>query len=186
MTSQKVNIKLYIALALVFFVFFGCVGAVVIGRLKDFIQYILYTDKNTKLPNRQMCDVYINSLNEKDIGEQYTCLLIKLNNLVDLNATMGRTAADTVLGDFGRMIKTLSTNYGFMGYNGPGQFLGLFEHCGKQKAEMFMELLKSNVEAYNEKQVETKIKYSVAFVNSTEDKIYDIRTLIRQAFDRLR
>ena len=185
-TSQKVNIKLYLALALVFFLFFGCVGAVVIGRLKDFIQYIIYTDKNTQLPNRQMCDIHISSLSEKDLGEQFTCIIIKLDNLFDLNATMGRTAADTLLGDFGRIIKSLSRNYGFMAYNGAGQFLGLFDQCSSQKADLFIGMLNNSVEDYNDKQIEMKIKYSVVYLNSTDDNNYNVRELIHRTFEKLK
>ena len=116
-TSQKVNIKLYLALALVFFLFFGCAGAVLIGRLRDFIQYILYTDKTTKLPNRQMCDLKIGELSSKELGEQFTCMIVRIDNLRKLNDTLGRTAGDTMLRDFGDILKSISRNYGFIGLN---------------------------------------------------------------------
>ena len=183
-TSEKVNIKLYIALAVVFFLFFGCAGAVLIGRLGDFMQYIIYTDKTTKLPNRQMCDVKINSLSEKQLGEQFTCMLIKIDNLAQLNDTLGRNAGDTILGDFGAMIKSISKSYGFVGWN-QGGFLGLFEECTASKAELFEEMLQKSVDEYNEKQVKIQVKYSVAYTNSTDDKTYDVRTLIRHTFAKL-
>ena len=184
-TSQKVNIKLYIALALVFFLFFGCIGAVVIGRLKDFIEYIIYTDKTTKLPNRQMCDIQINTLSEKELGEEFTCLIIRLDNLKQINDSLGRTAGDTLLRDFGEMIKTLSRNYGFIGFNNGGWFMGLFEHCTSAKADLFVELLDKSAKEYNEKQVEIQIEYSVAYSNSTEDETYDVRTLLRNTFGKM-
>ena len=184
-TSQKVNIKLYILLALVFFLFFGCVGAVVIGRFKDFIEYIIYTDKKTKLPNRQMCDVYIDSLSDKKLDEHYSCIIIKLNNLFEVNDKLGRSAGDTVLADLGRIIKSLAKNYGFIGYNSIGQFLGIFEQCTVSKAELFITQLEKSVKEYNEKHIEINIKYSVSLSNSTEDGIHDIRALIRRAFEKM-
>ena len=184
-TSQKINIKLYIALALVFFLFFGCAGAVVIGRLKDFLQYILYTDKTTKLPNRPMCDVQINALSEKELGEQFTCLIIRLDNLQELNDTLGRSAGDALLGSFGEILKTLSRNYGFMGCSTGGTFLGLFEQCSVSKAKLFLEMLDKSVNEFNEEQIELHARYSAAFSNSTEDKIYAVRALIRNTFKRM-
>ena len=184
-TSQKVNIKLYLALALVFFLFFGCVGAVVIGRLKDFIEYIIYTDKTTKLPNRQMCDIQINNLSENELGEEFTCLIIRLDNLKQLNDTLGRSAGDTLLRDFGEIVKGLSRNYGFMGFNNGGWFMGLFEQCSVSKAELFIEMLDKSIKEYNEKQIELQVEYSVAFSNSTEDKTYDVRTLLRHTFGKM-
>ncbi|MBE6818634.1 MAG: diguanylate cyclase [Ruminococcaceae bacterium] len=184
-TSQKVNIKLYLALALVFFLFFGCIGAVLIGRLKDFIEYIIYTDKTTKLPNRQMCDIQINALSEKELGEQFTCLIIRLDNLKKLNETLGRSAGDTLMRDFGEMVKSLSRNYGFMGFNNGGWFMGLFEECSSEKAELFTEMLEKRVKEYNENQVELQIEYSVAFSNSTDENDYNVRRLIRSTFDKM-
>ncbi len=177
-TEQMVNIKLYIALAVVFFLFFGCVGAIVIGRINDFIQYVLYTDKVTNLPNRQMCDVQINSLSSKDLGEQFTCMMIKLNNLAKINETMGRSAGDTVLRDFGEMLKSISSNYGFISWNQGGWFMGLFDHCSEDKANLYLEMLEKRVNDYNKNMVDIQIEYSVGYCNSSKEKIYDIRRLI--------
>ena len=185
-TSQKVNVKLYLVLALVFFLVFGCIGAVVIGRLIDFIQYIIYTDKNTKLPNRQKCDLQISSLSEKKLSGQFVCAIVQLDNLVDVNATLGRSAGDALLSEFGRIVKKASRNYGFMGYNNVGQFLGLFDQCTVTKAEVFSEILNKSVAEYNEKQIGVTIKYSVAYVNSEQEDVYEIRTLIRRAFEKLK
>ena len=183
-TAQKVNTKLYLALALVFFLFFGCAGAVLIGRLNDFIQYVLYTDKITKLPNRQMCDVRINALSESDLNEQFTCVVVKLDSLVKMNETLGHSAGDMLMRDFGDILKSVSRNYGFIGWN-QGSFIGLFEQCSSDKAELFVDLLNKRVEEYNEKQTELEIQFSIAYSNTTADKIYDIRNLIRHTNDRL-
>ena len=181
-TTQKVNIKLYLVLALVFFLFFGCAGAVLIGRLNDFIQYILYTDKITKLPNRQMCDVRINAYSEKELPEQFTCVVVKLDSLVKMNETLGHSAGDMLMRDFGEILKSVSRNYGFIGWN-QGSFLGLFEQCSADKAELFLDMLNKRVEEYNEKQLELEIQYTVAYSNTTSDDIYDIRNLIRHTND---
>ena len=184
-TEQMVNIKLYIALAVVFFLFFGCVGAIVIGRINDFIQYVLYTDKVTKLPNRQMCDVQINSLSSKDLSDQFTCMMIKLNNLAKINETMGRSAGDTVLRDFGEMLKSISSNYGFISWNQGGWFMGLFEHCSEDKAKLYLEMLEKRVNDYNKNMVDIQIEYSVGYRNSSTEKIYDIRKLIHRTRESL-
>ena len=184
-TAQKVNIKLYLALAIVFFLFFGCAGAVLIGRLKDFIQYILYTDKVTKLPNRQMCDVRINALSENDLEEQFTVMVVRLTNLPQLNETLGHSAGDTALRDMGAILKSISQNYGFVGWNQGGGFLCLFEHCSAEKADLFLDMLEKRVNEYNDRQIELELKYKIAYSTSTKDEIYDIRTLIRNTNDRM-
>lgn len=184
-TYQKVNINLYLGLAVVFFLFFGCAGAVVIGRFKDFLEYILYTDKVTKLPNRQMCDIQINSLSEKQLGEQFTCMIIQINNLSEINDALGRSAGDMMLREFGDIVRVLSRNYGFIGCNRPGFFLGLYENCSVSKAKLFSEMLEKSINDYNRRQVEIEVRYSVAFSNSTEEKLYQVRSLIHNASDKM-
>ena len=183
-STQSINVKLYLVLAIVFFLLFGCVGAVIIGRLSDFIHYILYTDKVTKLPNRQMCDVQINALSEKNLNEHYTCVVLKLDSLMRMNETLGHSAGDMLLKDFGEILKSVSRNYGFIGWN-QGNFLGLFSQCSEEKIKLFADMLDKRVKEYNDKQLELEIEYSLAYSNSTADKIYDIRKLIRSSYDKL-
>ena len=185
-TTQKVNTKLYLALALVFFLFFGCAGAVVIGRLSDFMEYILYTDKTTKLPNYQKIDEQINALSKKELDEQFTVMVIRLDNLAVLNETLGRSAGDTLLGDVGEILKSLSKNYGFIGSNKGGWFMGLFDHCSAAKAEIYLDLLSRSVADYNTRHVELQIQYSAAFTNSTEENSYNIRTLVHSTYAKIR
>ena len=58
-TSEKINVRMYIVLAIIIFFFGGCIGAIILGRSKDFLDYIMYTDRKTGLPNRAMCDIEI-------------------------------------------------------------------------------------------------------------------------------
>ena len=132
-----------------------------------------------------MCDVQNNAHSEKELGEQFTCLIIRLDNLQELNDTLGRSAGDALLGSFGEILKTLSRNYGFMGCSTGGTFLGLFEQCSVSKAKLFLEMLDKSVNEFNEEQIELHARYSAAFSNSTEDKIYAVRALIRNTFKRM-
>ncbi len=177
-TSQSINIKLYLALAIVFFIFFGGIGAVVVGRLKDFVQYILYTDKITNLPNRQMCDIQINAYSQKELGEQFTCMMIRIDNLPKINDTLGHAAGDAVLRDFGEIIKSVSKNFGFVGWNQGGWFVGLFEHCSVDKANLYLEMLEKRVSEYNNEQLDLQIGYTAKYLNSTAAKIYDVHDLM--------
>ena len=87
---------------------------------------------------------------------------------------------------FGEILKTISRNYGFVGCNRPGYFLGLFENCSVVKAKLYLDMLENSVAEYNKKRVEIEVKYSVKFSNSTEEKIYQIRPLIHNASDKMR
>ena len=47
--AAAINVKLYLMLALVLFFVIGCCGAVLLGRLSDVVDYLLYVDKKLSL-----------------------------------------------------------------------------------------------------------------------------------------
>ncbi len=180
--SERVNLGLYLILALVVFLVFGCLGAILLGRTQDFIEYLLYTDRKTGLGNRTKCDMLINSYAEKPLPDNFTFILIRLDVLKKVNSEVGRTAGDAMLKDFGRIMRALAEDYGFAGYNGSDQFMCMFENCSYHKAEMFIENLKSYIAQHNVQNPEQPIEFSYA-VEETENKgVYDMRALISASF----
>lgn len=48
--AAAINIKLYLMLALVLFFVIGCCGAILLGRISDVVDYLLYVDKRPACP----------------------------------------------------------------------------------------------------------------------------------------
>ncbi|MBR0130681.1 MAG: GGDEF domain-containing protein, partial [Firmicutes bacterium] len=95
--QPTVNLKLYVAIAIILFALVGGVGAVLLGRALDFIDYFRYTDKTVQLPNRASCDVYIDSWSDRLLDDNFSCLALKMDSLSSLSAKFGRAAGDEVL-----------------------------------------------------------------------------------------
>ena len=102
-TSEKINVRMYIVLAIIIFFFGGCIGAIILGRSKDFLDYIMYTDRKTGLPNRAMCDIEIEKYAADKLKDSFVFLLIKLDNLKYVNDKGGREAGDALLKVFGKV-----------------------------------------------------------------------------------
>ena len=98
--APSINIKLYIMLALVLFFVIGCCGAVLLGRMSDIVDYLLYVDKKTGLPNREKLNIYIGEMAGKVLPEAFTCFTLSLDNLSELTKRFGYTVGDGVLKDF--------------------------------------------------------------------------------------
>ncbi len=180
--SEKINVSLYLILALLIFLVFGCLGAILIGRTQDFVEYLLYTDRKTGLHNRAKCDTLINTYAEKPLSDNFAFVLIRLDVLKEVNSEIGRTAGDTLLGEFGRILRETASDYGFVGYNGSDQFMCIFENCSFNKAEMFIETLTSYIEHYNSQKPDQDIAFSYAVEETKQKGIYDMRGLISAAF----
>lgn len=71
--AAAINVKLYLMLALVLFFVIGCCGAILLGRISDAVDYLLYVDKKTGLPNREKLNVYITGMADRILPEDYTC-----------------------------------------------------------------------------------------------------------------
>lgn len=180
-----INSKMYLVLSLALFLIIGCLGAIVLGRFNDILVYILYTDKKTGMPNRDKLNVYINELAGKLIPDDYSCIIVTLDNLEALTKRYGYSVGDGALKDFADIIKVMGDTEGVTGYNGAGNYYLFFDKCNEKKTETIIKILHDQVKNYNNVNKNYPLEYSAAFANSTALGIYDIRELIRAALASL-
>ena len=183
--QPAVNIKLYLAIAIVLFAVVGGVIAVFLGRAIDFIDYFRYIDKTVQLPNRAKCDVYINEFSEKLLAADFSCLVLRMDSLVSLSSAYGREIGDGVLRDFAMILKSFGDSYGFVGYNGSGVFLAFFPDCPSRKTDVILEAIKRQVLKYNSANPEQRISYTYGKAVSSLDNVFEIRQLLRLAMQRM-
>ena len=177
--APSINIKLYIMLALVLFFVIGCCGAVLLGRMSDIVDYLLYVDKKTGLPNREKLNIYIGEMAGKVLPEAFTCFTLSLDNLSELTKRFGYTVGDGVLKDFAGLVQLMGDTEGMRGYNGVGRFVVFFEECSSKKAAAMIRILDNQVEEYNSLNPEYPIRYTAALATTEETDTYEIRELLR-------
>ncbi len=183
--QPAVNLKLYIAIAVILFAVVGGIVAVLLGRALDFIDYFRYVDKTVHLPNRAKCDVYINDWSERLLDEDFSCLVLRMDSLGSLSNTYGREAGNEVLKDFAMILKSFGDSYGFVGYNGSGVFLAFFPDCSSHKADVILEAIERQVQKYNRSNPKRKIAYTCGKAVSDPDNVFEIRQLLRLAMQRM-
>lgn len=184
-TEEKINVKMYIFLAIIIFFFGGCIGAIILGRSKEFLDYIMYTDRKTGLPNRAMCDIEIEKYASEKLKDNFVFAIVKINNLKYVNEKGGREAGDALLKAFGKILKRASQSYGFAGYNGSEQFLCMFEDCTLERANDFKQYLEELVRYHNVQSPNTSIQVSVAVAETNDEQLYDIRKLMGATFRKV-
>ena len=184
--QPAVNLKLYVAVAVVLFALVGGVGAVLLGRALDFIDYFRYVDKTVQLPNRAGCDAYIDERAVRLLDENFSCLALKMDSLSSLSSRYGRETGDGVLKDFAMILKSFGDLYGFVGYNGGGVFFAFFPDCPSEKLHAILEAVGRQVEKYNKANPERGIRCVCGRAVSSEDGVFEIRDLLRLAMQRMR
>ena len=183
--QPTVNIKLYLALAIILFVLVGGIGAVLLGRMLDFIDYFRYVDKTVQIPNRARCDVYISEWANKLLDENFACVALKMDSLSSLSNEYGREAGDEVLKDFAAILKSYGDLYGFVGHNGSGVFYAFFPKCPPDKLDVILKAIGRQVEKYNNLNQGHTVHYISGKAVSSEDHIFEIRDLLRLALQRM-
>ena len=184
--TETVNVKLYTALIVVVFFIFGVTVAVVIGRSLDFVEYHFYTDTTTDLPNRMACDNEIKNLEKKTLPIPFTCVVITLTNIKEINAVVGHEGGNEVLRVFANHIKECSADFGFIGYNGSLNFMGLFPSCDHSRATYFRNLLIRVIAEFNRGEHGVVIKFKMAASTATAESPRTIRELVSTSMAQLR
>lgn len=182
-TKEGINVKIYVAMALLLFLVVGCCGAVLLGRLGDFIDYSLYTDRKTGIANRTKCDLYIKSLENRTLPDDFAIAVFKLTNLRELNTTVGRQQGDLALREFGAILKKHTDAECFVGYNEREQYLVFHPACSAARMDETVQKIKDAVLAHNAES-EAKIECAAGRAESSADATFEIRALLRKAISR--
>ena len=183
--QPAVNLKLYLIIAIILFALIGGVGAVLLGRALDFIDYFRYVDKTVQLPNRARCDAYIDEWSDRVLDENFSCVALKMDSLSSLSSKYGRETGDEVLKDFAMILKSFGELYGFAGYNGSGVFFTFFPECSSEKLNVILEAIGNQVTKYNNLNPEYSIRYTCGKAVSSSDGVFEIRELLRLALQRM-
>ena len=179
----SINTKLYLAIGFVFFFLVGCALAVVVGRSRDFVEYFMYVDKKTGLPNRDRVDAMMARLEKQGLlPSHFTCMYFQFTSLNHLSREYGYSVGNHVLRDFAGLVAALGTEESFIGSNGAGQIVGFFRECNAVKAEAILEVLDEQIQEYNSLNPDYAIEYRAASATSDDEKEFNIRDLLRCAF----
>ena len=184
--NPALNTKLYLAIGFVFFFLAGCGVAVLVGRSHDFVEYFIYVDKKTGLPNRDRVDAMVMELEKNLLPSHFTCMAFQFTSLNALSREYGYAVGDRVLHDFASLVDALGTSDSFIGSNGAGQIVGFFQECSAEKAEAMLAVLEEQVQEYNALNPDYTIEYCTAVATTDQENIFDVRALLRLAMKKLR
>ena len=179
--SEKINVKLYILLGVAVFFILGICGAILLGRIQDFVEYLFFTEQSLDMPNRTACDLFIRNNSSRVLPDDTVCVVVELANLSQINTVYGRERGNAMLAQFAGFLKEASATCGTVYYNGGQQFIGFFDQCRMEDAESFADYFHRLIAAYNAESTEATYAYTIGISESKASNAYSIRTLLREA-----
>ena len=179
--SEKINVKLYILLGVAVFFILGVCGAILLGRIQDFVEYMFFTEQSLDMPNRTACDLFIRNNSGRVLPDDTVCVVVELANLSQINTVYGRERGNAMLAQFAGFLKEASATCGTVYYNGGQQFIGFFDQCRMEDAESFADYFHRLIAAYNAESTEATYEYVIGISESKANNAYSIRALLREA-----
>ena len=179
--SEKINVKLYILLGVAVFFILGICGAILLGRIQDFVEYLFFTEQSLDMPNRTACDLFIRNNSSRVLPDDTVCVVVELANLSQINTVYGRERGNAMLAQFAGFLKEASATCGTVYYNGGQQFIGFFDQCRMEDAESFADYFHRLIAAYNAESTEATYEYVIGISESKANNAYSIRALLREA-----
>lgn len=179
--SEKINVKLYILLGVAVFFILGVCGAILLGRIQDFVEYMFFTEQLLDMPNRTACDLFIRNNSGRVLPDDTVCVVVDLANLSQINIVYGRERGNAMLAQFAGFLKEASATCGTIYYNGGQQFIGFFDQCRMEDAESFADYFHRLITAYNAESTESTYEYAIGIAESKASNAYSIRALLREA-----
>ena len=179
--SEKINVKLYILLGVAVFFILGVCGAILLGRIQDFVEYMFFTEQSLDMPNRTACDLFIRNNSGRVLPDDTVCVVVDLANLSQINTAYGRERGNAMLAQFAGFLKEASATCGTVYYNGGQQFIGFFDQCRIEDAESFADYFHRLITAYNAESTEATYEYAIGIAESKASNAYSIRALLREA-----
>ena len=179
--SEKINVKLYILLGVAVFFILGVCGAILLGRIQDFVEYLFFTEQSLDMPNRTACDLFIRNNSSRVLPDDTVCVVVELANLSQINTAYGRERGNAMLAQFAGFLKEASATCGTVYYNGGQQFIGFFDQCRMEDAESFADYFHRLIAAYNAESTEATYEYAIGIAESKASNAYSIRALLREA-----
>ena len=179
--SEKINVKLYILLGVAVFFILGICGAILLGRIQDFVEYLFFTEQSLDMPNRTACDLFIRNNSSRVLPDDTVCVVVELANLSQINTAYGRERGNAMLDQFADFLKEASATCGTIYYNGGQQFIGFFDQCRMEDAESFADYFHRLIAAYNAESTEAAYEYAIGISESKANNAYSIRALLREA-----
>lgn len=179
--SKSINVMMYTAIAALFFMIVCCGGAILLGRLNDIVQYIFYTDHMTGLKNRTALDGYLNSNGKRIINNGTACVVVTVDNQIDINKKYGRDTGDQLLKFFADNLKEAFTGMNiFPVYNGNAYFIMLINRADLFNIGYILERFRVLVDE-REILTDVKIEYEIGWSEAEKDNIHRIRELLSRA-----
>lgn len=138
-----------------------------------------YLDVHTGLPNKSRCEDLLNS--SGFITEPLCFVMFDLNNLKEVNDTLGHAAGDSMIASFAHILRKVVPEKDFVGRYGGDEFIAILYDTTSAQADELLEKLHATIKQYHSSNMPDAISYAYGYSYSMNYKDCTLRNLLDKA-----
>ena len=155
------------------------ISAIVLMKRNRELNKLAYIDLHTGLPNRSRVEELLVEYNHFD---QPTAMIVfDLNDLKEVNDTLGHIAGDTLIMNFAHIIRTSIPEKHFVGRYGGDEFIALLTDVTEDEVKEIIAKVQNEAKRYNEFSKQIRIEFAHGYALSTSYQEANLKVLLNQA-----
>ncbi len=153
--------------------------AIVLMKRNKELNKLAYIDLHTGLPNRSRVEELVGEYNHFD--QPSAMIVFDLNDLKEVNDSLGHVAGDTLIMNFADIIRTSIPDKHFVGRYGGDEFIALLTNVTKDEVEEIITSVQNEAKRYNEFSKQIHLDFAYGYDLSTSYQEANLKVLLNQA-----
>lgn len=150
---------------------------------KGFLTRLAYSDALTNICNRAKCEEEMQKVETEN--RRFSIISFDINNLKEINDSLGHPAGDRLLKDFARLLAKCFAGRNTVGRMGGDEFIVILPHTDMNEIEQRIKALVKGMDNQNTREGNVKISASWGIAASTEVKRGKASATYKLADDRM-
>jgi len=155
------------------------------AKERNSLKKVAYLDSLTGIPNRHGMDLIFHTYDSSASLENTGCCLLTIENLEEINDTLGREMGDLMIKQFSSMLEATGDSIGVVGRNSGNDFLFLSEHSSADSMEYFLHSLNRAITQHNKIHPKVPIRIKSAYVLNSELHFTNVVQMLNAAYKKL-
>lgn len=150
------------------------------------LQKQTYLDSLTGIPNRYSLDLIFATYNTPESLRDVGCILFELENLTEINESLGRAAGDHILQNFSTILEDICDNLGFVGRNSGNEFVVVINNCTEHMVNDCFAAIAQRVSMFNKDESNlSPITYRQTYTLNSEENLPSFSRLLTATYQKL-
>lgn len=153
--------------------------ALQLARFNRELRQKAYMDLHTGLPNKSRCEEFFSD--HQPLSSPTCCIMFDLNNLKEVNDTLGHIAGDTMILNFAHILRTSIPEEHFVGRYGGDEFIAILRGTSAAQVHNILKGIQDAISLFNQYSGSIRLSYACGYAMSAACSDCCLTTLLERA-----